>query len=144
MSCRFVTCSHSDYARFCDPTSKLPRILNPLDIWIHVYTCLSRCKYAYISYYSVPLWGHSLIMGWGQKSGRESNIFGSHLMDQQFLTSLGGGNLFYKSCWDTCWSWYISLNEFICQLGDQPFLDSFWMIRNIWAQVCTKHGLGKN
>ncbi len=107
MKCRFVTCPHSDYARYCYPTCKLPRILNLLAIWIHVYTCFSGCKYAYISCYSVFVMRPFINYGMGHKSGRRSNIFGSHLVDQQFFTSLGGGNPFHTSCLCTCASWYI-------------------------------------
>ncbi len=135
MSCRFVTCPHSDYARYCDPTSKLPRILNTLAIWIHVYTCLSGCKYAYISYYSDSFIRTFINYQRGHKSGRQSNIFGSHLVDQHFLTSLGGVNLFHISYWGTCWSWCIFKwihmpigGSTISRLlgGDKKYLGSTW------------------
>ncbi len=45
MGSRFVCHCHSDFAGFCDPHIQTTRIYNPLAIWIHVYTCLSGCKF---------------------------------------------------------------------------------------------------
>ncbi len=47
MVCRFVCHPHLDYAGFCDPTSRLHRIFNPLAIWIHVHTCLNVYQFEY-------------------------------------------------------------------------------------------------
>ncbi len=47
MGCRIVCHRHSDFAGFYDSQIQTTRIYNPLDIWIHVYTCLSQCKFEY-------------------------------------------------------------------------------------------------
>ncbi len=69
-----------NYARFYDHTSRLPRVLNTLVIWIQVYTCLGGYKFAYISYYSFTFMRPFIIYGMG-------------------TASLGGGGIFLDQTW---------------------------------------------
>ncbi len=120
---------------FVTPTSKLRMLLNPLPfefMCTHVWVDANMQTYLIILFLLLSHW---LIMGWGHKSGKWANIFGSHLVDQQFLTSLGGGNVFHTSCWGTCWPWYIfkwihvpigGSTIFRLFQGDKKYLDSTW------------------
>ncbi len=59
-----------------------------------LYTCVSGCTFGYISDYSVSFMAPLIKYGMGAASlGWRSNIFGSHLGDQQLLTSRGWGEV---------------------------------------------------
>ncbi len=60
-----------------------------LAIWIHVYTCLSGCKYVCISYYSVSFMGSLINNGIGQQAWKGV---------QHFWTPLRGSTIFDLTC----------------------------------------------
>ncbi len=114
MGCRFVACPYSYYAGLWSPHPDFPGFSPlPLAIWIQVYTCLSGCQFAYISYYSVSFMEPLINYEMGA-----ANIFVPHLEDQNCLPSPGGGggsNLVHTSHWG------------------QQFLNPFRVLENILA-----------
>ncbi len=107
-----------------------------------LYTCVSGCTFAYISDYSVSFMAPLIKYGMGAASlGWRSNIFGSHLGDQQLLTSLGWGEVkfvFHISLSYLLVMVYLQMNS--CANwglggGGQHFLGPFGVLKHIWAHL---------
>ncbi len=72
-----------------------------------------------------PLWAYSLIIGWGSKPGRGSNIFGP-LQDQQRLSSIRRSDLLVGHA--------ISLNKKCANWGGGG-INNFRSDKNIWTHL---------